>query len=206
MTSHAQKSESKSVYTAPKIASKSTYTTPAGSTKEYSFKDITLKDNIQVKVQPEKIKNYETRNTTFYNRYYSSYPNYSHPVAYGSYNDYFNPFLMGWLMNSATSNQRAEWAYHHRDSMDDARYRELLKKDAELEAKVKKMEAEGVEKDPNYAPDDFKDDPDLMYNKDFVKDIDEENSAGEKIFAVFKWCFFCLVGIILIWVIFIKRF
>ena len=47
--------------------------------------------------------------------------------------------------------------------MDDARYRELLARDATLEAKVKAMEAEGIKRDPNYLPEGV--DEDLVYSK-----------------------------------------
>jgi len=79
-----------------------------------------------------------------------------------NYSDGISPMFWGFMMGQSLNNQAA-WAYHHRDSMDDARYRELLARDAALEAKVKAMEAEGVQRDPNYLPEGV--DEDLVYSK-----------------------------------------
>lgn len=79
-----------------------------------------------------------------------------------NYSDGISPMFWGFMMGQSINNQAA-WAYHHRDSMDDARYRELLAKDVALEAKVKAMEAEGIKRDPNYLPEGV--DEDLVYSK-----------------------------------------
>lgn len=76
---------------------------------------------------------------------------------------------MGWLMSDAlNSSSRAQWVYNHRDSIDDARYNELLRHDAKLAAELEALKARDVKPDPNYVPAEFADNPDLMYSKDAV--------------------------------------
>jgi len=128
------------------------------------------------KVQQEKQR-------TFYNVYYSR-PQVVREVHY--YNDSFNPFFMLWLLDRS-ANDRALWAYHHRDQMDNERYKELLAKDADLEKHIKDLEAQGIKKDPNYKPQGV--DDDLMYNsKDdqdktiaIAADADEDTSLWKTI-------------------------
>lgn len=172
VTSHAQKVESTKVYTQPK--------TPADhirqeTAKSYAKKSSPASSPSTSTVTTAPTRTFVERSSTFYKPYYGS----GSPVVYHHYNDYWNPFLMGWLISdSLNSSRRAEWVYHHRDSIDEERYRELVKKDAALEAKLKEMEANGVPKDPKYVPDEFKDNPDLMYDKQFVEpDADNSSSA-----------------------------
>jgi hypothetical protein len=66
-----------------------------------------------------------------------------------------------------SSDERAMWAYHHRNDMDKERYNELLKKDADLEKKVKELEVKGIKKDANYKPEGI--DNDLMYSSEEPK-------------------------------------
>lgn len=92
-----------------------------------------------------------------------------------NYSDGISPMFWGFLIGQSINNQAA-WAYHHRDSMDDARYRELLARDATLEAKVKAMEAEGIKRDPNYLPEGV--DEDLVYSKPDIATEKEDDGTG----------------------------
>src|SRR5262249_37883790 len=57
--------------------------------------------------------------------------------------------------------------YHHRDEMDDARYHDLVQKDADLEHRLNQIEQQGVTRDASYTPTGI--DQDLMYNDDEAK-------------------------------------
>jgi hypothetical protein len=91
-------------------------------------------------------------------------PYYPRPVVV--YQDPYSSFFWWWLLDQ-TLDQRAWWAYHHRDVMDQARYRDLLAKDAQLEARIRDLEAKGVQRDPAFTPNSI--DPDLMYTKEYVE-------------------------------------
>ena len=77
---------------------------------------------------------------------------------------------MGYMMSSAmNSNDRAMWAYHHRDQMDDARYQQLLASDANLRAEVERLKAQNVPVNHDYVPTQMKDNPDLMFSKEAIE-------------------------------------
>lgn len=100
----------------------------------------------------------QSRTTTFYGAYYSR------PVVV--YHDPYPSFFWWWLLDRSLE-ERAMWAYHHRSSMDEARYRDLLAKDAQLEARIRALEAQGVKRNPAYTPAGITD-PDLMYDDNYV--------------------------------------
>jgi hypothetical protein len=95
-------------------------------------------------------------------------------------------------MDRCDAHERTEWAYHHRSQISDAQWAELTRKDAELEARVKQLEAEkkGV-RDADYMPGQFKDDPDLAYSNEYVdavynpEEVEEEGvGAGTAIMVI----------------------
>ena len=71
---------------------------------------------------------------------------------------------------------RDTWVYNHRNEIDPARYEELKRKDADLEQRLKELEAQGAKKDPSYVPPGI--DRDQMYSDDYVqKAFDEKNKS-----------------------------
>jgi hypothetical protein len=163
LSDSAKKQESKQAYTAktnPSVNPKPTYK-PAGSNVE---KPINPKSppvqTVRRYVTHERYVTYDHRLSSFYGPYYGR-------PAY--YSDYFSPFLMGWLLSDAlNSHQRALWVYHHQDQMDQARYAELLRNDAQLQAEINQLRAQNIAQDPSYVPPQMADNPDLMYSKEFV--------------------------------------
>lgn len=195
MSDAAKKQESKIRYEAA-TQPKPTYKTPKGEEKPIK-PDSPHVQTVRKYVTHERYVTYDNRASTFYGPYYS---------APQPYNDFFSPFLMGYLLSSAiNSHDRATWVYHHRDQMDEARYKELLAKDAELKARLDALEKEKKARDPNYVLPTMKDNPDLQYSKDFVnasynpqevaeEDSDEGSGAG----TVFMWIFIVLIVLILL--------
>jgi len=113
-------------------------------------------------VTHERYITYDNRASSFY----APYRSYQSPIVY---HDSFSPFLMGWLMSdSLNSHNRAMWVYNHRDQIDDARYAELLRHDAKLQAELDLIRASNLKPDANYVPQEFAQNPDLMYAKDAV--------------------------------------
>lgn len=103
-----------------------------------------------------------TKQETFYRKYYYDTTPRTVEVRNHYYKDNYNPFFWLWLMEQS-SDQRALWAYNHRKDMDKERYNELLKKDADLEKKIKELETKGIKEDSNYKPQGI--DNDLMYKE-----------------------------------------
>jgi hypothetical protein len=81
------------------------------------------------------------------------------------YHDSFSPWFWLWLMDR-TQSDRDMWIYNHRDEMDNARYNDLLRKDADLQRRMDALQQQGVTPDPSYTPAGV--DQDLMYNDDQV--------------------------------------
>lgn len=162
MSTDAKHQESKTKYEAA-TAPKATYSS-RGADGKVIEKPIKA-DSPQVKtvrnyVTHERYVTYEHRSSVFYGPYYG------HPVCY---HDYYSPFLMGWLLSDAiNSHQRALWMYHHQYDMDQARYAELLRRDARLQAEIDQLKAQNIARDAGYVPPQMADNPDLMFNQEFV--------------------------------------
>ncbi|MDB6067233.1 MAG: hypothetical protein JWR26_3441 [Pedosphaera sp.] len=103
---------------------------------------------------------YSTRPIRIRN-YYSPY--YSRPLVV--YNDNYSSLFWWWLLDQSLED-RAQWVYHHRQDMDDARYRALVYQDLALENRVQELEQRQLPQDPNYVPAGM--DRDLMYNDKYV--------------------------------------
>ncbi len=181
-----------------------TYTTPKGNTVTIKKDDARV---ISIRNMPEeKWVNRETRVQTFYHNYYHSVP-----TTVVHYNDPYSTFFWLWLMDRSV-NDRAYWAYCHAPgtpyAMDEARYRDLLAKDKNLEARIKQLEAEKKARDPNYVPPGM-DDPDLQYTDDYVnavvnpqlKPYNGPTFAGflHGVWVLIKWCFYIALTIAVIW-------
>ena len=197
----------------PSPTPKSSYTNSAGVEKKIEH-DSPAVTSIRKTTTINNYHNYDSRASVFYgNSYYHPQP----------YNDYFSPFIMGWILSDAlNSHQRALWVYHHRDSgnsdynISDERYAELLRKDATLQAELDKIKAQNISKDPSYVPPQLgEENTDLMYDKKFVdgayNPTDDEPSVTWHGFLMFlKWTAIIIVFFVLIlflfWLFFIEEF
>ena len=82
------------------------------------------------------------------------------------YHDSFSPWFWLWLMDRS-QRDRDLWVYNHRDEMDQQRYQDLERKDADLDRRMHDLEQQGVSQDPSYTPSGV--DQDLMYNDNRVQ-------------------------------------
>lgn len=121
------------------------------------------------KAEPQVQKN---KQETFYRKYYYDTTPRTVEIRNHHYqHDNYSPFFWMWLMERS-ADERAAFAYNHREDMDKERYADLLKKDAALEQKVKELEAKNVKPDPNYKPQGI--DNDLMYQPPIAVEKKEE--------------------------------
>lgn len=126
------------------------------------------------------------------------------------YRDPYSSWFWWWLL-AQNLDTRAAWAYHHQADMDAARYRDLLAKDRQLEARIHELEAKKVPRDPTYAAPGV--DPDLMYDDGFVEAAvnpqpappPPPHPARTLSGAVWRILFILVVMAFLVWLVFIKR-
>lgn len=154
-----QREESKKTFTKGD-APRTTYTDSSGTSRPLDPRDRQLED-LRRDLDQERWQNRELRKREVYRPYYGQ-P--TPPVVI--YRDPYSDMFWWWLL-AQSLDTRASWAYHHRDSMDQARYREMLQRDAQLEARVRQLEQQGTKRDPGYQPPGV--DRDLMYTDQYVE-------------------------------------
>lgn len=211
-TDARKKQESQAAYrqaTAPASTPASTYRDPKTGTEKKLDSNSESVKTIRRTVTHERYVTRETRIHDFYGpRYVGMTPVY--------YSDPFGPFFWLWLMDRSLDD-RAHWAYHHRHQMDDARYRDMVAKDAQLEARIRQLEQQGVKRDQNYVPAAMADNPDLMYNDDFVRasynpvpapapaQTSSSSSSGVSGWTVLLWIVVIGGVVFVIWFIFVRK-
>lgn len=136
-------------------APKPSYRAPDGQERKVDPKDKRV-ESVR-SVSREKWVDRPSRETVFYSSYASR------PVVV--YHDVYHPMWNYWLLSQSLDTLTL-WTYHHQHAMDAARLRALYAQNAELEARVRAMEARGVVRDPSYVPPGV--DPDLPYDGGFV--------------------------------------
>lgn len=202
-----KKAESRAAYqkaTAPK----DTYVTPKGETKKIDVNDPqTKKVQDTYAKNPEKWVNRKSRVDDAYHDYY----NRPQPtIVYRDHHD-FNPWFWMWLSDRALDD-RAAWYYHHRGDIDEQRYKDALAKDAQLEARIRDLEAKKTPRDPGYSPPGL--DPDLQYDDGFCDGVFNPQPAPHNstpiswggfwhgLWVVVKWVFGIILVLILLGVLY----
>jgi hypothetical protein len=154
-------------------------------------------DELRRELDRQRWENRELRRRDFFGRYYTNAP----PVVV--YHDPYSNFFWWWLLDRSLD-ERAYWAYNHRQSMDEARYRDLLAHDANLEARIHQLEANHVPPDPTYRPDHM--DPDLMYSNSYVEAV---YNPQPRVTAPLRAMIMVLLVLgvlgLIIWLVFYKR-
>lgn len=139
----------------------SSYKTSSGQAKNIDSSSKTVQTT-RNNITEEKWVNRSTRINTTFNNY---------TVIGGGpgmmvYHDPYNTFFWLWLLDRS-ADERAMWAYHHQSDLDARRIEELRRKDAELDARLKRLE--GKPRNANYTPSGL--DEDLMYTDDYVEAV-----------------------------------
>lgn len=143
------------------------YRAPNGQEKKIDPKDPKV-DYLRGRLDQAKWESRQSRQTNFYGAYYHA------PMPAVLYSDPFPHYFMAWLMVQSIDT-RAAWCYHHHSVLaESGRYNDLVSKDAQLEARIRALEAQKVSRDPNYVPPGIPD-PDLMYDDDFVAGVYNPN-------------------------------
>lgn len=162
----------------------------ASSGYRYNPKDQRVRD-LKRELRHERMENRELRQKVAYERYY----NRPAPAYYGpSYSDPFgNTFFWLWLMDRNRPNYSrdgGDFLYHNRDSIDRARYEELLRNDENMRRRVAELETQQIKRDPSYVPPGI--DRDLMYSEDVVKQAHKEKNTSS-----FPWGW-VLIGLLVL--------
>jgi hypothetical protein len=139
-------------------------------------------------------------------RRYEVFPN-PPPAPVIIYHDPYSSWFWWWLLTQ-DQQTRALWAYHHQNDMDASRYRDLLAKDQQLEARIRELEAKKLPRDPTYAPPGIE--SDLMYDDGFVEAAVNPQPPPlppSRHLAGALWRIVLILAIMsfLVWLVFIKR-
>lgn len=186
LTNATKKSESRDAYakTKPAAAPAPAYKTPKGEQKPLKA-DAPAVSTVRKTVTHERYVTYDNRASVFYG------PHYSQPHVY---NDWFSPFLMGYLFSDAVKPyDRAMWVHCHRNEIDDTRYKDLIAKDRQLEVRLKELEQNKIARDQGYALPSMQDNPDLQYSQEFVnaaynpESVPSEPADWSGVVAFFLW-------------------
>jgi hypothetical protein len=178
---------------------KPTSTDPGGNVRRLDPQNQRTR-TVREQLDPEARANRERRREEFYGeRYRESRPG---PVV-PRYPDAIDDVFWWWLLQQ-DRDRRARWAYHHRETMSDERYRDLLARDQELAERIRQLEAEGVPRDPSYRPGGI--DPDLMYDDRYVEAADTPQPPPARTGRTAVIIFVVLaVTTLAIWLVFFKR-
>jgi hypothetical protein len=213
LSSSGQKQQSKTAFgstltpkTKPAEAPKPTFKTGTGTNKPVKA-DSAPVQTVRRHVTHERYITYESRASVFYGPTI-----YAQPVYY---NDFYSPFLMGYLFSSAVnSHERAMWLHSHRGpDLDEARYKEMLARDKELEARIRDLEKQGVKPDPDYVVSSMKDNPEFQYSKEFVTSAYNPETYFEHSDGGWGWfCFWFFIVVlalgvvgVVVYLVFIKE-
>jgi len=117
---------------------------------------------------------------------------YSQPYSY--YHSH-SPYYMGggyssaywWMMMEWDASRRARWLYNNQSNIESSAYQKGMQ-DAAVAAEIARLKTQGAA-DPNYIDKEFADNPDLMYDQDYVEaaynpTVQPQRSAAG---TLFKW-------------------
>lgn len=213
-----QREQSQKAFAASRGAAPApTYKDSSGTERKIDPKDPKV-DYLRGRLDQAKWESRQSRQQAFFGSYYHA------PAPLVVYHDPFPPFFMGWLLGQSLDT-RAMWCYHHRSEIEDSgRYRDLLAKDAQLEARVRALEAQNLRRDVTYTPPGLPD-PDLQYDDRFIRGVYNPQPAyvppatyapppqyagggvsGWAVLKAFLWImFFVGLGFLVFWLVFIRR-
>jgi hypothetical protein len=107
---------------------------------------------------------------------------------------------------------RASWYYNHRGDIDEQRYKDALAKDAQMEARIRELEAKNAPRDSNYVPAGL--DPDLQYDESYCDGVYNPQDGSDSgflhgLWVVVKWIFGIILTVVVLailwWFIFKYR-
>lgn len=152
-------------------------------TNSKSVKNISNMDSEKYKHRSQRIEKH------YHHHYGPRYDYYrSQPIIDigGGFSCLFWYAMMDWSLE-----RRALWLYHHQSTVNSDLYTKQLE-NAQLKAEIERLKARKVIVDANYVDNEFRDNPDLMYDDNYVKAVynPDQDSWG--------WDFLWWVMVILI--------
>jgi hypothetical protein len=138
-------------------APRAEYQDSTGAVRQVDPKDQRIQV-LREQLDHERWVNRVQREQDFYRTYWTR------PVVV--YHDPYNSYFWWWLLDQ-DAQTRALWYYNHQQVVDQARYQELLNRDATLEARLRQLEAQGAPRNPAAVPPGVPS-PDLVYTDGYV--------------------------------------
>ncbi len=96
-----------------------------------------------------------------------------------------------------SAERRAHWFYHNQHNIERDAYERGMK-DAAVAAEVAKLKAQNVQPNPDYVDKEFVDNPDLMYDQNYVEaaynPVVVERSSGSGVGKVLLWMI--IIGVV----------
>lgn len=183
---------------------KETYVAPSGKTVKIDPKETSV-NTIRNTVTPQE---YATRSTrvehhyhTHYGDRYDYYRNRPYIDIGGGYSSIFWYSMLDW-----NAQRRAEWLYHNQHRIDSQIYQQQLQNE-ELRREIERIKAQNTPVNPNYVDKEYSENPDLMYDDNYVAAA--YNPAPVPVSTTRSWTWvwwltgFCVVGGF-VWLFFIK--
>lgn len=153
-----KREESKQVFKKGEAPATS-YVNPKGESVKIDPRDKKIAQ-LRNDLSEEKWRNRELQQQQLFGAYYSR------PVVV--YHDTYSHLFWYWMLDRSIE-QQALWAYHHRASMDQARYNDMLSRNAELAARVRALEASKTPVNETYQPEGME--QHQMYTDNYVKAV-----------------------------------
>jgi hypothetical protein len=137
--------------------------------------------------------------------------NYGHPYGWYYSQPYYNvgggySSAFWWMLMEWDAERRAQWFYHNQDRIEADAYQRGMQ-DAEVARRVAELKAQGVKPDHNYVDKEFKDDPSLMMDQEYVDAAynPPESSVGWIVAETLMWTLFGALVVGLVVVVIIRK-
>jgi len=103
--------------------------------------------------------------------------------------------------------ERAMWAYHHRNSIDAARYQAILNSDVAIQGRIAALEAQQLARNVDYVPTALASNQDLMLSDQYVKDNYKATPSSSGRFAFWFFMIPLIIAIVggTFWMLFVKK-
>jgi len=105
-------------------------------------------------------------------------------------------------MSEWSAERRAMWLYNNRSNIESSAYQRGAQ-DAEVQARLAALEAQGTAPNPDYVDPELADNPDIQYSQEYIEAAYNPtvvaSSGGSGAGDAFVWVLVIFVGIVAVW-------